>query len=57
MLLAPLQVGVPGGMAIVVFLFMSLVFWLLPLAAVVLIVYYLRNINRNVQRLVERREQ
>ena len=56
MFLAPLQVGVPGGMEILIVLLMSLVFWIVPLVAVVMIVYYLRRIDRNVARLVERRE-
>lgn len=56
MFLAPLQVGLPGGVEILIVLLMSAVFWLVPLVAVVLIVYYLRRIDRNVARLVDRRE-
>lgn len=56
MFFAPLQVGVPGGVEILIVLLMSLVFWLVPLVAIVLIVYYLRRIDRNVARLVDRRE-
>ena len=54
---APLQFGVPGGVELVVVLLISLVFWILPIAAVVLTVYYLRRIDRNVERLVELREE
>ena len=52
----PLQFGVPGGPELVVLLF-SLVFWVIPIAAVVLIVYYLRRIDRNVQSLLEHRQE
>lgn len=54
MLPFPLQ-AVPGGAELLVILLMS-VFWLIPLVAIVLIVYYLRKISRNVERLVERGE-
>lgn len=54
--LTPLQFGVPGGIELVVVLLISLVFWILPIAAVVLLFYYLRRIDRNVQRLVELQE-
>lgn len=51
----PLQ-AVPGGIELLILLFFSLLFWLVPLVAIVLIVYYLRKISRNVERLVERGE-
>ena len=48
----PLQFGVPG--AIELFLVLSL--WILPLVVVAAIIYYLRQIDRKLDRLIELNE-
>ncbi|WP_227356751.1 hypothetical protein [Haladaptatus salinisoli] len=54
MLAAPLQ-AFPGGLELIV-IFFSLLVWLVPLAGIVLVLYYLRSIDKRLERLVERSE-
>lgn len=52
-----LQFGVPGGVELLVLLFLAIFTWVVPLLVVVGLFFYLRRIDRNVQRLLEERRE
>lgn len=51
------QFGVPGGVELLVVLFVAAFLWVVPLLVVVGLFYYLRRIDRNVQRLLDAQEE
>ncbi|WP_227377337.1 hypothetical protein [Haladaptatus halobius] len=51
MLAVPLQ-ALSGGIELIVIFFTFLV-WLVPLAGIALVLYYLRSIDKRLERLVE----